>query len=766
MIYKCLLTMACSGMLLACTGLEQRSSSTRTESRTRPPVIEARPCRADSFYIDVPLHNDPMWTRTTDLDPFAASLQAAANQPLLPWFCGSDALTCPVTPVSATVTSVLAPRSAAYRDDGHLRFFRVRFHDEAGTALSVRPAAQCEVVDWIRTGLETAGFDSDTFYVGRECDASVMSVEGAPSSEMLTWHLERMGLSSQAANVSAPPPSVQTVDLALVDSGVLPAVGTDPGGIGLAMSADFLPQNPGLHGHGTGLAVLTRQLAPHARLASLRALGAGGSGTSAQLAEALDEVLHGTSNTSPLILNLSLGWPSELGRSARITGPACLSYEDPFGEPVRYLLDTARRLDQTGERPVFVSAAAGNQPLPVPGTLFPPPAGPHAFECNGISPSGTPWFFPAEWDRVPSCRSAIPGITHVTLAVSVVDDRDLPAGNAIPGAESPLVAPGQHVYAAHPNAPATASQTTVQCGSTAAFPAPVTLPRAFTGSSVGAALVSAAAARAQATRLSLGLSPLDGKTLARVLYLTADRVGRLNASGAPVRRLNVARLDDTLASRQCQAVITCAASNGAPEQLPATLVEDCKYALADCGLERLDGAGNLITPQLRTWDPVSWTETYGSPVCTQEAEDTQFTAASSCAGLCPFEDGVGRNLLGSLGPQPHDPTCPDCKAVLNPPQNSFDLGLELSGQFPLGTSFSSPFLVLDDPTTNSKVYLDLSTLAESAAWAPGAYLELQGSLDGATGFDWSTTSAHLAIDVYQDGKLQGTDYSPLRYDYY
>ena len=38
-----------------------------------------------------------------------------------------------------------------------------------------------------------------------------------------------------------------------------------------------------------------------------------------------------------MVLNLSLGWPAELSRTAQIQGGTCQSHEDPFGEAVRVL---------------------------------------------------------------------------------------------------------------------------------------------------------------------------------------------------------------------------------------------------------------------------------------------------------------------------------------------------------------------------------------------------------------------------------------------
>lgn len=765
------LTMLLAG---ACAGGADETTETVAAARrgggARRGRVQARPCRADVFYVDVPLQLSVPWTGTSFLAGFGADLETDANQPGYPWFCGADAITCPSQDVQVAVSSVLPNRAGeAFRGDGHLRFFRIRFQDTSGSSLSVRPSAQCDVVARIRSRFENhSGAASDMFFTGRECDASAMGVEGAPSTEMEVWHLERMGLSASAAGVTAPPDDVQTVDLALVDSGVVSAVGTDPGGIGLASETDLLPGQTGLHAHGTGMAVLSRQVAPNARLHSLRTLGAGGAGTSEALASALDEAVYGAATGDrPLIVNLSLGWPSELGRAARITSGTCSSWEDPFGEPVRYLLDAARRSDDAGLRRVFVTAAAGNQPIDAPPGLFPPePYGYSSLACSFNSSPGADWYYPANWNWEDSCRSTASELTRVAFGVSVVDDRDLVAGNAIANAESPLVAPGQHVYATHPNATPTSSPTAPQCGATTAFPPPVTLPRAYSGSSVGAALVSAAAARAQASRIASGDPAFDWDTLARLLYLTGEDLCRTTPAGVPVRRLNVARLDQTLSDPACAPLATCAGALASAETIPAGLLQACKSELAACRLERLDSAGNLIPICPGPQTAVEWPATYASPVCFEKSGPTLFQDAAACGGACPFEAGTDRKLVGSLGPQPDDPTCPDCLVYAYGAKNAFDLIVELNPNFPPGTTFSSPFLVFKGTNLSTQTaatfYLDLLSLSEASSWTPGANLKLEGTLDGMPAFDWEDTKAVLTVMVQQPGMTSAKDVSALR----
>src|SRR5262245_55122989 len=239
-------------------------ASTPVVSAQRRP--QARPCRPDSFYVEVPLRLESPWHSTAFTGLVNNDLRPLAIAPGLPGFCGYDQVTCPSGQVAVDISSVLPQRASPYRSDGDYRFLRVKFRDAQSRLLSVRPSAQCEVVQKIRERFAArAPAPDDQFYVGRECDASAMGVEDVASAEMLSWHVERMGLPASAIDIAEPRLDVQTVDLALIDSGVIAEVGTAPGGIGLASESDF-SGDLGLHAHGTGMAILTRPIGPDARL--------------------------------------------------------------------------------------------------------------------------------------------------------------------------------------------------------------------------------------------------------------------------------------------------------------------------------------------------------------------------------------------------------------------------------------------------------------------------------------------------------------------
>ncbi|MCA9556570.1 MAG: S8/S53 family peptidase, partial [Myxococcales bacterium] len=346
-----------------------------------------------------------------------------------------------------SITSVLSPRSSpAWRKQGHLRFLRVRFSSAELGLLSVRPDAQCFVVQAIRLAVGTAASVSPytAFGVGRECDAQMASVEATPSFEMATWHLTELGIDPLAPK---PAPLPGLVDVAVIDTGLMAPVAA---ALGVASRTDYHPTDPRQMAHGTGMALMVADTARNPTIHDFRALDFGGTAISETLAHALDDALFGAATGNPdrpEVLNLSLGWPPELARPATISGETCTDYENGFGEPIRYLLDVARRMDDAGDRAIFVSAAAGNRPLPVQSGLFPaPPAGALDPACD-FPPADPDLYYPGQWGRVESCRAGENTNHRVSLAVSAVDDRLRPIGISIPGGETALVAPGQHVYA-------------------------------------------------------------------------------------------------------------------------------------------------------------------------------------------------------------------------------------------------------------------------------------------------------------------------------
>lgn len=724
--------------------------------KVRAPVV-ARPCRQDVLFVDVPVHSPLPWSSLGFLGDLERNLEnhiAATNQS---WFCPTA--NCVVAGVDVVATSALPERNETFRDDGHLRFVRVRFEDpSSGQPLRLRDEAQCAAVAQLRAATELiAAVPGDAIYVGRECDAKSMSYESDPTDEMALWHLDRLGVERSAAQIAPPLGAPLGVDLALVDSGVDPAVAS---AVGMASDANFV-SGTGLHEHGSGMAVFARQLAPQAALHSLRALDAKGSGTGEELARALDAALYAGDPTRPLVIDLSLGWPAPLSRVAPLQGPGCTSWEDPFGEPVRYLLDVARRTDEAGVRRTFVSAAAGNRALDTPPGLFPSePTGAARPSCGPPVSASPDLYYPGQYANELTCRDGAPGARRLSTAVAAVDALYRPAVGAIPGAETALVAPGQHVIATLP-----VPSSPLACVSGSSFPPPVRMPSSFSGSSVAAVSVAAAAARAQAARITRSLEPLSATSLERLLYLTGEDVCRFTPDGARVRRLHVGRLDHALGEDRCAPLVACAQAQAG---LDAGLVATCGEALVGCGLEPGDHLGNPLPGCIpEEGHALTIPERGSSLSCTtQRSAQVAPMLASACGSSCPDDGRRDPHLIGSFGPQPNVPTCPWCSAELSKfPIVRVVLKLDLNPDFAPSTTLSNPWLRLEGSKlsdgTPQKIYIDLSLWTSGGDWQPGAHLafELEFSpLD----LDPETATASLLLDVLTPGaKWSATDTSAL-----
>ncbi|MEM9192990.1 MAG: S8/S53 family peptidase [Myxococcota bacterium] len=744
------------------TSLASRGRTGRTPPRTRPRPPDppkARPCRDDSFFVEVPLHVDPPWKAGLFERNLAAALAPDVNASGYPWFCGVDQVTCPTSSVDVRVEALLPERSSPeHRDDGHLRFYRVHF-ESAERRLRVRPGAWCAVVDQLQTELTTY-LAPEEVYVGRECDSMALGIEDQATEEMLSWHLSRVGLPT---NRNTTPPTKPLVDIALIDTGVDPAVAAT---IGIASHADFSEGGP-VHAHGPGMALLLRQVSD-AAIHSIRVFDSAGNARSGALSQGLDHVLFSDpAARRPLIVNLSAGFSGELADHAVLTGDnGCETLEEPVGESVRYGLEQARQLSASGARQVFVSAAAGNRPGRVDPSLFSPTTA-SVYDCGTPDPAGTPWFLPAWWHHLDSC-SADPGSHRLALGVGSVNDRDQPSLLGIPDRQPALVAPGVHVYADHPLLSGTPSAPLCLPG-TSSFPVPVEFPKTFTGSSVSAALVSAAAARVQTHQASLGSETFNQTSLARLIYLTGDAVcdrgtPLSSAFGAPVRRLNVARLTHALRTEECRSLVDCARADLGEDPIPPNLVTQCELALVQCGLGRYND-DETFNPGCGNHEDIDWPSGYGPAVCASSLESTPFGDANSCgSGGCPYEAQPFPTAIGSLGPQPGDGGCPEC-ALEVVSAALVRLRLEINHEFPSNTIFSNPYLYvrasLLGQSSYGKFFAPLPNIEGSIH--PGAYLEVTVPINGVPGtIDWGTAQAQLIMEYEIDGSMPAMDYSPLR----
>jgi hypothetical protein len=758
----------------------------------------ARACKDNVFFVDVPLSLNKPWTTLRVPNLVRASLEALARARKATWFCDpTDPVCAPPDPV-VTLDSVLPQRAITGRSDAHLRFLRYRFSAPDGSTLSVDTGALCDVVATMRALFLERGVDPETrLNIGRECEAMGQSAEGLASPEMTLWHMDHLGL---APAYPAPPPAAAAlypVDIALVDSGVDPLVAelagievdytTPPTAVG-----DVIP-----HRHGSAMALLMRQASPEARIRSYIALDPNSTTAIGDVAWALDRALYDPARdpSVPLIINLSLGWPSEFGYRAWLPGKVnagvytpgpdtCGLWEDPAGESVRFMLERARLADNN-PAPVSVFAAAGNRSEPtLSGVAVDPSAHPQKDPCatSYVAPGGG-LFFPAAWALRKSCKLTTAGTTTpVALAVAVggVDDRGLDSALSMYGQEVALVAPGEHVYASvGVDLPAGLTPTSMfpWCDPAVAPPddtfgtTEITLPMSVSGTSAATALTSALAARAlrrhaevNAARVAAGKSrlvALDHKRLQRLLYVTGYNTGRMAPAGTNLRQREIRadRVEKALDCVKSPQLMTCLSGAEPFGVLDPATAPRCAVVLETCGMN------DTSQPE---WTAVPWG--MEPIVCSVQVPDPAPVVECADAASCGPLGGVDQYALAGLGPQPPDPFCPECKFTITrldlAPQRG-DFVASINKVLPAGTYATNPVLTLT--ASDGRVFnVSLSSLAGATAWSPGATLSFPNLTVGTastvslTRSQWLGVKGKLTVTKVVPGKLPATDISPVR----
>lgn len=273
-------------------------------------------------------------------------------------------------------------------------------------------------------------------------------------------------------------------------------------------------------------------------------------------------------------------------------------------------------------------------------------------------------------------------------------------------------------------------------------------------------MIGAAAARAQALRLQVGLQPLSWNGLARMLYLTGIDLCR-ESGRLPVRRLDVARLERGVT--RCPALVECALSIASENPLPPNILNICAAQLGECGLESVV-RGQLLRACPRVADaPIEWPLGYGDGYasCGTAAPHPPVNVAT-CGSLCPYESVPSRIVLGSLGPQPNAGGCPDCELSVKAALQVADLTAEISTSLPAGAMLTSPYVLVSgtDPASGQivKHYIFFDT---SEPWKAGEIHKVNFAVADVN-VDWSKASASLISTITTPGPQTGTDISPLR----
>lgn len=710
-----------------------------------------RPCRIDEYFVDVPTWASPSWSTSA---AFAANLKSKLDPNILAsWFCTGPG--CPLaTDLESVVTTVLTPRTAtdqAWRNDGDRRFFRVGFRNKrTGRGMVPLNTAGCLVVRRIRTAANLSA-GGTPLYVGRECDGSALGspMELTPSQAMLDWPALSMNIPSGQVVSDGP------TDLVLIDTGVDPNV-AQASDVAIYQQQSFGPTGT-LHPHGTAMALFLRQTAPNARLHDARALGNDGHSTSKPLATAIDWALFSVRRpNTPLVLNLSLGWHQSFSSYVPLSDGSCSTWEDPFGEPVHYLLTGAAK-SQIAE----VVAAAGNDPSTgfrlFPWTTTPPSGAAIPPACAELD-SENRWFYPARWNVQSSCFSDLAPV-YAATAVSGIDSRNRISNLGVTGYEAAIVAPGDHVYAKHGMAPA---RTNTLCDPTLEAPGP-SLPRAFSGSSVSSAYAAGAIARAQVARIGQGRGGLPAGEAKKLLYLTGRSMCR---DGYPVdapipRELDIGRLDAVLQQPTC--ISDLLACSGSSELILPTILDDCVNALATCGLEP---HGSSVCKPLQ--EGVKWPSTYSESTCSHPWTASSVTEALCGSGTpCDTEQQFDKQQTGSVGPQPEGVGCPECRIVCGPAYATLEG--QINKTYSAATTFTQPKLLVEVPGVGTKtIHLYGSGMPPPSYWFPGAFVSINlplGSFLGASGC--LGTKGNFAVKIAQPWPIpQVVDLSALRFQNY
>lgn len=729
-------------------------------------------CFADRFFVEVAT-GDP------DLPAgFEAALDArldAHKADLLDWICPDGDLVCRdiSQPTPAAVTPVLMASRAW----------------SVELSAPVRADKLCAAVSGVRAmaaeAMKTVGLSRQhpLPFVGRQCAMRMMDAEVAASQDMREWHLDAI------FDGMPPRPESDPVKLALLDTGVRQAVALDLGVEQLWTRLDHIEHDPGAtrHPHASWMALLIDQLSANSVIYDARVLNEDGIGAIADLAAALEYLLlEPDLQSGPLVVNLSLGWAPELSRTRVVDGPGCTSWEDPAGESVRFALGKLRDRDAT--HATVVLAAAGNRPeraeriaelydgyfavaTDVAGQILPP----HSACAAAPAAPAPDWFYPAEWNRRPTCEIDALGVMgpprYLSWAVGATDDRDAPTVLSIDGPEPPVVAPGQHVYVDHPFA-----GDPIPAPMCAQTPSPnlLHLPGAVTGTSAATALVSAAAAEAQSARLRFGRAPLSGAALQHLVHLTALELGRDAWRPDPggldpveARRLSFCGLytaveqDGVSGDLACQDLLACV-TQPRSAVVDGGLVADCADAARDCF--NATGCRGAV-PERVTWDAA-----YTPPTpCLDDALcNAAWLSADPCqmpgAGGCPHEQYVDQHSAAPIGTMPGIPGCPDCGFLDDPGLVEGQLVGEISEQLKAGTVLRYPVVVVEYDDAFNSPHTEYIVLPQSQTWGPGDIVVVKDLPPLSNGARTALKGAALTLYTLAErpGEPSTTNASPLR----
>lgn len=304
---------------------------------------------------------------------------------------------------------------------GVIRHWRLTFHS-GQRPVEIRPSRACFVVSTLHEVARAARITSDDGMGGRALSDVVDIARACDAVAQGGWHQD--AVAGRIPQVSpAPEPTGDSGPIAAAPVMVAPA---NPGAAAVdpivllidgplsARAARLLriraaERERAQSGswHAAAMATLIRDIAPDVEIRSYNGLpglaGAEAGSPTGALAGALQRAYDDLSADTgrPVVVNLSLGWPPEMGTSALLRGAdQCETTEGPSGQAVAEML---RRLD--GLRTLIVAAGGNRGPSLVAAAEAPPaPSQPGwVLERPCDAARGPELFFPASWDR-PTCE--------------------------------------------------------------------------------------------------------------------------------------------------------------------------------------------------------------------------------------------------------------------------------------------------------------------------------------------------------------------------
>lgn len=380
---------------------------------TRP--AQARSCLSELFLVDVPLGESMPSADGVPYATLSENARRAIEQRLTEQAGGSSvaqqwlAKSC-AGPVRVALDDVLAEAPGVTDERRHQLLFFFCEGDPARTPIAVRPDAQCTLLSEVDGFFRAQIGANARIQLARDCDARGQQEPAIP------WHHTSVGTFPPIVNAS--PVSVVIADdagqhganvRALVDSMLTASPSSSPAPAPASVSVATWPVLKS--GKGTPTSHIARELGK--RIAALPDGGA------------------------PVVLNMSFGWPPEMGRFVTLANPnGCQFTEGPAGLAVASVLGALKAKNPhslafaaIGNRNVSLNyrRAVGNPQ----GACLPN----HDFR-------GAPPFFPAAW-AWPAADGC--GVLESALTIAVGSHGVEEAEGNIGAAEAELYAPGRQV---------------------------------------------------------------------------------------------------------------------------------------------------------------------------------------------------------------------------------------------------------------------------------------------------------------------------------